>query len=226
MRCRFRISLLVLAALILSQALFLSSCGKWNDLMNSMGFDVRDYSAESVTAEHDPNGEKAKELSGYVLMLTLDRPFLPEIDGSQDAIERCRDSLLNYMLVNNYSRYTGNIKLLDSAAEYYPYMKITDVIPSGEFEETFYRFFGGSVKISGRSGEYFMYLDKINAYTSLSVPQVKDICVDTLGLSETENTYRMRVTLTLGEVTSPAYDIVMIKREDKTVYFNSVHEAG
>ena len=46
-----------------------------------------------------------------------------------------------------------------------------------------------------------------------------------MGLSETENTYRMRVTLTLGEVTSPAYDIVMIKREDKTVYFNSVHEA-
>ena len=128
MRCRFRISFLVLAALILSQALFLSSCGKWNDLMNSMGFDVRDYSAESVTAEHDPNGEKAKELSGYVLMLTLDRPFLPEIDGSQDAIERCRDSLLNYMLVNNYSRYTGNIKLLDSAAEYYPYMKITDAV--------------------------------------------------------------------------------------------------
>lgn len=226
MRCRFRISFLVLAALILSQALFLSSCGNLNDLMNSMGFDVRDYSAESVTAEHDPNGEKAKELSGYVLMLTLDRPFLPEIDGSQDAIERCRDSLLNYMLVNNYSRYTGNIKLLDNAAEYYPYMKITDVIPSREFEETFYRFFGGSVKISGKSGEYFMYLDKINAYTSLSVPQVKDICVDTLGLSETENTYRMRVTLTLGEVTSPAYDIVMIKREDKTVYFNSVHEAG
>ena len=44
--------------------------------------------------------------------------------------------------------------------------------------------------------------------------------------SETDNTYRMRVTLTLGEVTSPAYDIVMINREDKTVYFNSVHEAG
>ena len=74
MRCRFRISFLVLAALILSQALFLSSCGNLNDLMNSMGFDVRDYSAESVTAEHDPNGEKAKELytSSFTKVISVD----------------------------------------------------------------------------------------------------------------------------------------------------------
>lgn len=203
-----------------------TSCGsKWDSFMASIGFDTKDYDSEKVIKSYSVDGELAAELSASVRMLTLNTPVIEEFRGSSEAISLFRDCVLNYMLITNYSRYIGDIETLDEAAEAYPYMKVTNIIPASEFEQTYYRFFGGSTKISNRSGEYFIYLPKIEAYTAISEPQTADIKVTVLSLEETQNTYRMCVTLTLGDNTSPAYNLLLIKRDDGTFYFKSCARA-
>lgn len=223
MLCRICASLLSVCILAVS----LTSCGdRWNSLLSQMGFETHDYESEKTVRVLENDGESALEFSEYLMMLTMTSPYLPEIENARDAVTNCRDSLLNYMLTDNYSRYTGNLQLLDEAQEAYPHMKIMNLIPAEEFEKTFYKFFGGSVKLTRKSGEYFVYLDKVGAYTSVSEPQTKDISVEVTEIYRTKNTYRMKARLTLGENTSPEYDIMLIRREDSSVYFAKVREAA
>lgn len=206
--------------------IFTASCGVgWDSFMASIGFDSRDYLSEAVTKTYAVDGELAGELAAGVRMLTMNTPSIAEFSSSSEAIGLFRDTLLNYMLITNYSRYTGDIESLDEAAELYPAMQVTNIIPAAEFEQSYYKYFGGSTKISNKSGEYFMYLSKLEAYTAVSEPQTADIAVTVLSLEETDNTYRLRVTLTLGENTSPAYDLLLIKRDDGTYYFKSAARA-
>lgn len=220
MKAAKRTACAILAAVIF--AVSLTSCAGWDNLMSSLGFDTRDYSAQSVIAVHDADSEVAAELEKSILLLTMDSPSLPTFTSSSQAIKLCRDSVLNRMLTVNFARYTGNIELLDRAAEEYPQIRITNLIPAKDFEQQYYTAFGGSTKISNESAEYFMYLPKLDAYTALSSPIAPEIKVDFISIEETDNTYRMTVTVTVEGRASPHYRIVMIKREDETVYFRSV----
>lgn len=219
-----RLCVLILCAS--AMVVCLTSCGfGWDSFMGSLGFDTKDYSTEPVRINYANDSEKAAELCGYIRMLILDSPFIPEFDSSAEAINLFRDSLLNYMLSSNYSRYTGNLELLDEASEEYPAMTVNNLIPAKEFEQTYYTFFGGSTKITNKSGDFFMFLAKIEAYTALSEPILNDIRIVPTYVAETENTYRFRVKLIHDANTSPEYDIVMIKRiEDGNAYFRSVKE--
>lgn len=216
-----------LTALILTASCLLTtSCGvEWDSFMSSIGFDTRDYASEAVIKTYDASGEFALELASSIRMLTLNTPSIEEFESSSQAIDLFRDTVLNHMLTSNYSRYTGDIESLDEAAEAYPTMQLTNLIPAAEFEQQYYKFFGGSTKITNKNGTYFMYLPKLEAYTALSEPQNGDITVAVLSLEETENTYRLRVTLTLGETSSPVYNLLLIKREDGTFYFKSAQKA-
>lgn len=200
----------------------LTSCSAWDSFTSLLGFDTRSYSEESVIASRLGDAELEKTVSGAVRMLTMNEPYLAEFESSSEAIRKCRDSVLNYMLDVNFSRYTGNIDLLDAAAEKYPHMKITNLIPAAEFYQTYYRYFGGSTKVTGSSGEYFSYLDKLDAYTALSHPISPEFSVSFEALDETENTYRIVLHVTVDGIDSPSYNIMMIKREDGTLYFRSV----
>lgn len=211
--------------LLVSVCLSFVSCAKWDSLMSSIGFDTRDLEAEEVIKSYAADGELALEIAQSVRMLTLNTPSIEPFDRSSEAINLFRDTVLNYMLTSNYARYTGDIEKLDEAKEAYPTMNLTNLIPSAEFEKQYYKFFGGSTKITNKSGTYFMYLPKLEAYTALSEPQNADVSVTVLSLDETENTYRLRLTLTLGDSTSPVYKLLLIKREDGTFYFRSASKA-
>ncbi len=190
--------------------------------MASLGFDTRSYSEESVIASRLGDTELEATLSDALRMLTMKEPYLAEFKSSSEAIRKCRDSVLNYMLDVNFSRYSGDIAFLDEAAQEYPHIKITTLIPAVEFSQTYYRYFGGATKISDESGEYFSYLDRLNAYTALSHPISPEFSAVFSRLDETENTYRATVHVTVDGVQSPKYDVTMIKREDGTLYFRSV----
>ena len=184
-----------------------------------------EYSEEPAKRELPTDGEVADELSDMVQMLTVNSPLLPEFEDIEDAMEFCRDSVLFYMLAENYGKYSGNIEKLDAAVAEYPQMQITNLIPAREFEETVYTAFGGTRKIDNESGRLFIYLDKVAAYTSVTMLDTERVKVSILDLVETENTYRMRVRCRAGDVESPEYRIIFVKREDGTAYFHSVEEA-
>lgn len=211
-----------LSALLVSLVLLMTGCSAWDSLMASLGFDTRSYSEESVIASRLGDGDLEAKLSDALRMLTMKEPYLAEFESSSEAIKKCRDSVLNYMLDVNFSRYTGDIDLLDKATEEYPHIKITTLIPALEFSQTYYQYFGGSTKITDASGEYFSYLDRLNAYTSLSHPISPEFSVSFSRLDETANTYRATVRVTVDGTESPEYNVTLIKREDGTFYFRSV----
>jgi hypothetical protein len=218
----------LLSALVLSSALCLSlsSCGWWDSFTSAMGFDTRDYSKEETVASRLGDEALEKELSACVAMLTMNEPRLAEFSSSSEAMKKCRDSVLNRMLDTDFARYTGDIELLDRASEEYPQIMINNLIPSADFDRTFYRVFGGAAKITRQSGEYFSYLEKLEAYTALAGPISPEFEVHYEKLDETENTYRITLYVTVDKKDSPRYDALMIKRDDGTVYFRSVSLAG
>ena len=200
----------------------LTSCGWWDPFTSLLGFDTFDYSDEAIVADRLGDGELEAAISDCVAMLTMNEPRLAEFSSPAEAIRKCRDSVLNHMLDADFSRYTGNIELLDEAAREYPQIKITNLIPASDFDRTFYRVFGGATKITSTSGEYFSYLEKLDAYTALSNPLSPEFSVKFSKLDETEHTYRATLSVTVNGASSPDYSVTMIKREDGTMYFRTV----
>lgn len=211
-----------LAALIVVFATLMTGCSTWDSLMASLGFDTRSYSQEDVIASRLGDVQLESDLSEALRMLTMKEPYLAEFGSSAEAMKKCRDSVLNYMFDINFSRYTGDIEFLDKAAKEYPHIRITTLIPALEFSQTYYRYFGGATKITDASGEYFSYLDRLNAYTALSQPISPEFSASFSRLDETENTYRVTVRVTVDGTQSPEYNVILIKREDGTFYFRSV----
>lgn len=207
------------AALIICSAVLLTVC----ILFSGCSFGVK-YSEEEVQRTLPVDGDVSDELCEMMRMLTVNSPIMPEFDSIGEAMDKCRDSVLYYMLTKNYGKYTGDIDKLDSAVAEYPQMQIMNLIPAREFEETVYTAFGGTKKITNESGRLFVYLDRVAAYTSVTMVDVDPIRIDVAELTETENTYRMRLRCSAGDITSPEYRAIFIKRDDETVYFHSVSE--
>lgn len=223
-----RAAALALALITVAGAICLSLCscsGGWESFTWALGFDTRDFANEEIVASRLGDEELEKQISDCVAMLTMNEARLAEFSSSSEAMEKCRDSVLNRMLDTDFARYTGDIELLDRAAEEYPQIMVNNLIPAADFDRAFYRVFGGATKITRESGEYFSYLERIEAYTALSDPISPEFSVTYEKLDETENTFRASLFVTVNGKDSPLYDVLMRKREDGTVYFRYVKQA-
>ena len=218
-----KLKFLVCAAGIL---LFLTSCAPLGALSSSLGLDADDYSVEEVRTVLTEESEKWGELSDMLSVLTLDSTEIAEFDSMKTSSETCRDSLLNYMYGHNYEKYAGNTALIDKLSEKYPEYTIIAAIPQGDFEAEMYRCFGGSVKITHRSGELFRYLEGGSVYLPVTAPIDGGIDIKLTKAAETEHTYRLSFTVS-GRDTSADYHYraIVIKREDGTMYFKSVYKS-
>lgn len=196
----------------------LSSCG----LVDKLGFDTYDYMSETVTGSYDINSETAVMLEKLLGVLVLDSPVLETFDSMSDAIRAYRDAVLNYMLQSDYSKYSGNVELIEKAERAYPEYNITQIIPESEFEATMYRYFGGDVMITHRDGSRFKYLSKVGAYISAVSPASNGLHVDITSLEETAKTYRVRFRVLSEELFSEEYFALVIKREDGTYYIKKL----
>ena len=215
-----RIIIAVAAILMLT----LSSCSVKNEFLATLGFDTHDYEGEPVISTYTADDEKTAEIAEMVKTLTINSPDIPTFDGSKDAVEKCRDSLLNYMLNSHYTKYTGNLDLLDKAVAEYPYLKMATVIPAEDFEDEAYRYFGGKQKVQNESGKLFIYLEKVQAYTTVTTPVENKVAIECLSLEETENTFRFKFRCTLDDKTSDEYFALIIKRADNSCYFKYVEK--
>ena len=202
--------------------LFLSACGE--GLAAGLGFDTHDYAGEPVKTVHDPLGQVAAELSDFVSVLSLEAPILQSFSGAKEAAEAYRDQILSDMLSRYYARYAGNQKLLAEAALAYPGMQLHVLIPAKDFESVVYATFGGSEKIVNRDGARFLYLEKIRAYTTAAPLPEGGVRTTVLRLEETERTYRLYFENQRGEVESPAYFALLIKRDDGSFYIAELRE--
>lgn len=214
-----RLAVILLTACIM---LSFSSCGVSDALLSYLGFDTYDYEGEAVTANLSGDEAVIEKLTEMTKILTLNSPILPEFDKTSEAVSSCRDSVLNYMLCTGFSKYTGNPELMEAAEKEYPDLRIITVIPAEDFENFIYTYFGGNVKLSNESSELFTYLDKVDAYTAVSVPVENNVEISVISCEETARTYRFVFRNILGDLESPVYRALVIKREDGSLYFKSL----
>ncbi len=207
------------AVLCMSMLWTLCSCNTVTGIIDRLGFDTYDYMSETIHTTHEPDSKLASELAGMIRMLT---PSLTEFDTMLEAIPAYRDAVLSYMLESEYARYSGNMELIEEAAKAYPEYQVTQIIPASDFESTMYRYFGGTVKISHKDGIRFRYLKKVEAYISPSAQVQNTGNVNILTLSETDKTYQVTFTVSQGDTVSPEYFVLIIKREDGTLYFKKL----
>lgn len=200
----------------------LTSCALGDMLLSALGFDTHDYEGEPVEATLEADDERVAQLCEAVKMLSVNTPFLYEFEKSSRAVSECSDAILNYMLCTAFSKYTGNIELLDAAVAQYPEFQILALIPGEDFENFAYTYFGGDVKLTHKSGTLFSYLERADAYSALTVPIENNVVVNVISCEETERTYRLTFQNTLGEVVSPVYRALIVKREDGSFYFKSL----
>lgn len=187
-----------------------------------LGFDVTDYEGEATIATLEVDGARAMELCEMVRILSDDRGVsLSSFSNTEEAVDLYRDAILGHMLRNNYSRYTGNRTELDRAAQAYPQMTVTTLIPQSDFENTVYRYFGGTT-VKNKSGSLYSYLKKADCYTAPVSVSPCDVAIDVQSLEETEHTYRMTFVLSDGDESSGVYTAVFVKRDDGSCYFRSL----
>ncbi|MBQ8474839.1 MAG: hypothetical protein IJ499_04180 [Clostridia bacterium] len=212
----------VLSVIMAALAVLFCSCSVKNEFLATLGFDTHDYEGEAVIATYDENSEKAAELSEMVKTLSINSVDIPTFSDTKAAVSLCRDSLLNYMLSTRYTKYTGNLDLLDKAITEYPYLKVATVIPADDFEDEAYRYFGGKQKIVNESGKVFTYLEKVDAYTTVITPVESTVEVKCISIEETERTYRFKFRCAIDDVESDEYFALIIKRADDSLYFKYV----
>lgn len=192
-------------------------------LIDKLGFDTYDYMSESVKTVHECDGDVADTLAELIGILISDSPELDTFSNMNGAINSYRDEVLTYMLCSEYAKYSGNNALIEKAEKIYPQYHITLIIPQDEFEATMYRVFGGSVKLTHKSGERFEYLDKVGAYISPVMQESSLLYARLTYIGETDKTYRVRfyVSTDDGDV-SDEYFALIIKRDDGTLYIKKL----
>ena len=213
---------IMMGLLTLALALFLTGCSTWVNLMSTLGFDTHNYADEEVVAWYEKDSEEAARFTAAVQKLILASPMMTAFSGGAAAYDAYEDAVLNAMICESFSRYTGNAELLAAAAEAYPERELLSLIPAADLESEFYTLFGGSWKLVHKSSSLFVYLDRVGAYTAITEPQFHDVSTEFVSLIETENTYRFVFRNRLGDTLSPDYEALLIKREDGTVYIRSL----
>ena len=209
----------VAAVLSLFTAVSFCSCSLGDAFLSAMGFDTHDYEAEEVVEILPSDNDEVVRLCEMIKILSVNDPILPEFSSSGEAEEKCRDSVLNYMLCTEFAKYMGNNDLIEKVRENYPEFNLISVIPGEDFEDFVYTYFGGNAKLSHSSSELFTYLDKADAYTSVTVPVESNITFEVINCEKTERTYRFKFKCIAGDFKSPVYETLIINRSDGSSYF-------
>lgn len=214
--------ILVFFAFVIALCAALSSCSFGDAVLSAMGFDTHDYEGEEVIETLDADSEEVLRLYEMVRILTVNNPILPEFTSPGEAVNDCRDAILNYMLSTEFAKYMGNLDLINDAQAEYPELKLISVIPTDDFENFVYTYFGGNAKVSHSDSELFKFLDKADAYTAVTVPIESHVAVEAIKCEKTEKTYRFKFRCSLGDVTSPVYNAIIVNRADGSSYFKSL----
>ena len=222
-RRRIKITVSLIAVLLCS--VFLVSCmasANVTWVRALLGYDVTDYSGESSVAELDRTDVRCAELCEMVKILSAEKGIhLDPFSNTADAVALYRDAILGDMLRDNYSLYTGNREELDRVAGIYPQMQVSTLIPVNDFENTVFRYFGGT-RVKNENGTLYSYLNRASCYTAPIQVMPSQAEIEVESLVETQNTYRMRFTLTDGEEQSGVYTAIFLKREDGSCYFRAL----
>ena len=214
---------LTILLLVLSSVLLVSCMAGPNALWirGLFGLDVNDYFSEAPLRQLQPDGATASLLSNMVGIIVSDSIRLTPFSGTGEAVRIYRDAILNDMLRDDYSRYTGNRQAIEDVSRTNPYLSTATLIAKEDFENVVFRYFGGT-SVSHKSGDAFSYLSRAGYYTSPLQARECVAEVTILELYETEHTFRMQFILTANGENSDVYTAVFVKRGDGSCYWKAL----
>ncbi|MBE6628409.1 MAG: hypothetical protein E7629_05740 [Ruminococcaceae bacterium] len=215
-----------LAVLLLLCTLFLVSCVAGSNalwLKGLFGLDLMDYRAERVEATHAVDSSLSASLCDTLELLTVGSTELTTVKKSGDFVKRYRDELLNHLLEEGYSRYTGDMDAIREAELAYPNLTLSVLIPAEDLEALAMRHFGLQ-SVSHGDGELFTYLEKIDCYTFSMKSWEKSVRVIPESIEETYHTYRMVFCLEESGSRSESYQAIFVKRSDGSAYLRALEK--
>ena len=221
---RKRLKTGTLLVLLLLTAAFLVSCvagsgSLW--VQGFLGMDTNNYAVEPVVNTLSPDGE---EVAAMLDIIDILLPFGGELDSFRNTsqlLRHYRDAILNDMLRDNYSLYTGNAAVLEKVASASPHTVLTVAIPAEDFANAVNRYFGGSAS-SHKSGDWFSYLPGAQVYTTPLQPVESPCTVTVERAEETLHAYRLYFRISEGDATSETYIALFVKREDGSCYLRAL----
>ncbi len=214
---------LAILLLVLCSVLLVSCMAGPNALWirGLFGLDVNDYFSESPLRQLQPDGATAALLANTVSIIVSDSIRLTPFSGTGEAVRIYRDAILNDMLRDDYSRYTGNRQAIEAVSRTNPYLSTATLIAKEDFENVVFRYFGGT-SVSHKSSDAFSYLSRAGYYTSPLQARECVAEVTILELYETEHTFRMQFILTANGESSDVYTAVFVKRDDGSCYWKAL----
>ena len=215
--------------LILPLLLCITLCSCSGGISAILGIDNTDYGAEAVIASLDNTGTVAQQLSSVCSILTFGTGDIICFDNFKSVADEYSDTVLDYLAGTHFEKYSADDKMFSALAENYPELSVNTLIPSYDFENTVYRFFGGDVHLKNKNTSRFSYLDKINAYILTGKLTSAYTSVEIVNLEETENTYKAIVRFSGNNFEySDDYFIIFRKRAENEIpyiYSVSVNES-
>lgn len=223
---RKRLKTGTLLVLLLLTAAFLVSCvagsgSLW--VQGFLGLDTNNYAVEPTVDSLPLGGEQVAVMRDMIQILLPGGTQLKPFRNTGQLLKHYRDAILNDMLRDNYSLYTGNAAILEQVTATSPYTVLTVAIPAEDFANTVNRYFGGTVA-SHKSGEMFSFLPGTEVYTTPLQPATVDVAVTVERAEETHHAYRLYFRLSDGETVSGLYVALFVKREDGSCYLRALEE--
>lgn len=213
-----------LLLLMLFSALFLVSCVAGTNALwirGLLGVDLKDYRKEAVEANLSLDSAISDSLCDTVELLVVSNNSMTEVSKSADLIGAYRDEILNHLLKERYSDYTGNTDAIRAVEREYPNMTVSVLIPADDLETLATRHFGIQNLRHG-DGELFTYLDKVGYYTFSMKTWEQSAHVVAESLEETYHTYRLRFCLERDGALSESYLAIFVKRDDGSAYLRAL----
>ena len=206
----------VILLLLLLCVTFFVSCIAGSGELLKVGLFEKDaavYLNEPMQAELSGNDETVLKMVDTLNVLPTGSVRIPSFERASDVVSLYRDAILNDLLRDNYSLYTGNVKTLTQTGDAYPHTVLTTAIPAVDFENAANRLFG-TANVRHKNGEIYTYLNRSGAYTTVLQPWESAVELEVDRVEETQNTYRFYFTLSdeVGERAS--YCAVFVKRTD------------
>ena len=183
--------------------------------------DTSVYADEPILNEIALDGAEVTQMQRVVDMLVMGNTSLPLFERPSESLSLYRDAVLNALLRDHYSLYTGNSQngLQAEGAR----ATLTTAIPASDFENAV-RLYFGNINVRHKSGAVYSYEARENAYVTALQPWACDVEMTVTQAQETENTYRLYFTLSDAAGNTASYYAMFIKRAESAPYLQMLKQ--
>lgn len=177
--------------------------------------DASVYVDEPIMGELALDGAEVAQMQSVIRVLVMGNTSLPVFERSSESVTLYRDAVLNALLRDHYSLYTG--KAPNAMQDTSDSALLTTTIPAADFENAV-RYYFGNVNVRHKSGAVYSYVSRSNTYITALQPWACDVDMTVTQVEESEHTYRLYFTLSDASGNAESYCAMFVKRADTVPY--------